>query len=470
MANTCLLLLVILSIVNTSLQDTNDNEVDVEDINPLAEAASAILKEQNAENIGAMVNNFMQSGGAAQLGGMLSKFGSENAGQLLQGLGSLMSSSKKEQDEDDTGGKLLEGLGSIVGALQGTGGGGEGGALLQGLGSLLGGQGEQGGQGGIDPAIIGSVISMFAQNQAQPSKPKKSKSPKKMVKVDSTKKDESNVDMGDLLSLAGSFFGQDEGKGQAGNLLSFLPMIMQTLGSFAGPEAEKRAESHSDHAWLLPPVLEKLHIMFDNFIHSDMGKYFINVIGAEKTFKVFADENGRFSYRKFVEMMENHSFRRHWIRLVTDRIADMLQYLTSAQYFINSFLKGQGFPKTTLFNPARPTESISALANYVAQKYFEVKIESKGYVKSAVKYVQDLIHLTQKNRNGGGSRELSDKLADTINLEIIEPMARVNRAYRFAKSVPVCDRYVLCLVNEENSNELESLPGLKNFCIKDQVC
>lgn len=38
------------------------------------------------------------------------------------------------------------------------------------------------------------------------------------------------------------------------------------------------------------------------------------------------------------------------------------------------------------------------------------------------------------------STELSHKLADTINLEIIEPIARVNRAYRFAKKVPKCDR------------------------------
>lgn len=41
----------------------------------------------------------------------------------------------------------------------------------------------------------------------------------------------------------------------------------------------------------------------------------------------------------------------------------------------------------------------------------------------------------------GDSKELSHKLADTINLEIIEPIARVNRAYRFAKKLPKCDRY-----------------------------
>lgn len=58
---------------------------------------------------------------------------------------------------------------------------------------------------------------------------------------------------------------------------------------------------------------------------------------------------------------------------------------------------------------------------------------------------QDLFKLAKKNgilaAENGDSRELSDKLADTINLEVIEPIARVNRAYRFATKVPQCDKY-----------------------------
>ncbi|KAJ8982723.1 hypothetical protein NQ317_019514 [Molorchus minor] len=195
MASNRLFLLVILSIVGNSLQDTSNNEIEEEEINPFAEAASAILKEQNAQNIGAMVNSFMQSGGAAQLGNVLSKFGGENAGQLLQGLASLVGSDQKEgRAEDgsnsavellvkikhkfensfcliefvrerkkvlkselklspfygtikaiitmirgDTTANLLEGLGSLMGAFQGggQGGGGDGvSAILQGLGSF----------------------------------------------------------------------------------------------------------------------------------------------------------------------------------------------------------------------------------------------------------------------------------------------------------------------------------------------
>lgn len=98
MAKYYFLFLVILMIFHPSLQDTNDNNVDTEDINPFAEAASAILKEQTAQNIGSMVTSFMQNGGAAKIGDAIAKLGSENAGQLLQGLGSLIGSNNKEEE------------------------------------------------------------------------------------------------------------------------------------------------------------------------------------------------------------------------------------------------------------------------------------------------------------------------------------------------------------------------------------
>ncbi|KAG5866258.1 hypothetical protein JTB14_005064 [Gonioctena quinquepunctata] len=357
-----------------------------------------VLKKQNAQNLGAAFQTFLERDGANMIGDAISNFGKENAGQILQGLGSLMANQggKKEGgDGEDTGTNVLEGLGSLMGALQGAGGGGAGDVvapLLQGLGSLIGGQG---GQGGIDPAMIGSMMNMFAQSMEKPRKGKPSK------KVDQKRaKNEPKFDMSSLLSIAGSFLEQTKAGGGSdeGNLLTYLPLIAQFIGSFSGPEAERRARQHDDHAWSLPPYLEKWHIIFDHFIHSDMGKYVISALGAEKTFKVFSDGEGRFSYQKFGELMENHSFRRHWIRMVTDRIAGFLQYaadptvyktyFSSGHFLLNSYLNSLGFPQTTLFDPARPVETISALANHVAKIYFDFPIQSKEYVQSAVSYVQ----------------------------------------------------------------------------------
>ncbi|CAG9821983.1 unnamed protein product [Phaedon cochleariae] len=605
MASNYLLLLVIICCISKSFQNTKDNTID--DSSPYEEVASDIRKEQNGQNFGALFTNFMETEGANIMGDALSNFGKENAGQLLQGLGSLLAANAKQEKETQKNfparltrrveashpfvvtletcrtslskdlfiqrtarlwntlprevfpeadnlqkfkknknsypdaPNVLEGIGALMGALgganQGGAGGNDAGALLQGLGSLLG---NKEGQGGLDPAVIGNMLNMFVQSQGDSktgtkSKDSKTKNPKKAEK---SRSDQPDFDIGDLLSLASNFIGQpqtgkkglriervslslhkiilgegvwaessticfgryrlgniveeysstlaslnvtgkDKNGGQEGNFMSYLPMIMQLINSFTGPEAESRAKSHESHSWLLPPFLEKLHVVFDHFINSDIGKQIIAALGAEKTFKVFLDEQGKFSYQKFGEMMENHSFRRHWIRLLTDRIAGFLvyvshptvykSYLATGQIFLNGYLKSQGFPKAALFDPAKPVETISALVNHIAKTYFDVRIKSKEYVKPAVIYVKDLLKLLEKNgpiQSSGSHNEFTDKLTDTINLEIIEPLARVNRAYRFAKSVPKCDRYVLCLVNEDNQNEVKSLPGLKNLLYK----
>lgn len=64
-------------------------------------------------------------------------------------------------------------------------------------------------------------------------------------------------------------------------------------------------------------------------------------------------------------------------------------------------------------------------------------------------------------KEGLDSRALSTKITDSVNLEIIEPLARVYRAYRFAKRVPECDKYILCIINQDDPNLIESIPGLR---------
>jgi hypothetical protein len=48
------------------------------------------------------------------------------------------------------------------------------------------------------------------------------------------------------------------------------------------------------------------------------------------------------------------------------------------------------------------------------------------------------------------SHEIESKLADTLNGEVIEPMLRVWRAYRYGTRHPQCDRYVICAVNQHD--------------------
>lgn len=70
------------------------------------------------------------------------------------------------------------------------------------------------------------------------------------------------------------------------------------------------------------------------------------------------------------------------------------RYLSAFQHFINSLLKGQGYPKTTLFDINRPTETITAAVNYFAKHSLNYKLNAKQYVKPAVEYVQVSIEIS----------------------------------------------------------------------------
>lgn len=86
----------------------------------------------------------------------------------------------------------------------------------------------------------------------------------------------------------------------------------------------------------------------------------------------------------------------------------------------NGFLKSQGYPKTTFFDPARPSETISNLVDHIAKRHLSVKVDSRTYVKPAVSYIKELLKLGQARGllQKFNATDLSDKLTDTLNLEV----------------------------------------------------
>lgn len=46
-------------------------------------------------------------------------------------------------------------------------------------------------------------------------------------------------------------------------------------------------------------------------------------------------------------------------------------------------------------------------------------------------------------------------------MQVIEPVLRVHRAYRFATRSPHCDKYVLCEINSHDPSEQLGLAGFK---------
>lgn len=319
-------ILVFTLLLTLTKQETSDNEID-DKATAFADVAQSLLQDQN---IGSLVNNFMQSDGGRQLGSAL--MGAVSNGQVMEGLGSILSQTGGNKD-------------------------------------------------GFDPSIITNVLAMMTSNSGRSS--------------------QGGFDFGDLLSTAGAFFSQE------GNAESFMDYLPTLLSSFT---ANVPKTSHADHDWFLPPVLERFHVFFEQFFNSETGQYVLNSLGLDKFMKLFADQNGNFSYDKFVELVENQSFRRYWLKIATSRMTTAIsyisnpklqkKYLASAQQFINSFLKANGFPKSTLFDPTRPVETLTALANYVSREYMGYKIDAKQYVKPAVEYAKvlcvkcmDVVHI-----------------------------------------------------------------------------
>ncbi|KAF2892609.1 hypothetical protein ILUMI_13567 [Ignelater luminosus] len=351
-------LTIILMIFALGTASSNDAKKDTleNDIHAYAQMASSFLNEANTDNLGGIISNLVQSEGGKQLGDMLMGMGNnKNTNQILQSLGSLISQS--------------------------------GGA-----------------NGGFDPTILTSMLNVFQTSE-----------------TDGKKQD--GADASDLLSMFGNLMGQEGGME---TVMGVLPLLMNTVSSFTGDEAQKRIDDHSSHSWYLPPVLEKVHLLFDHFMNSELGKSLMKSIGTEKFIKVFTDANGKFNFSKFLQLLENHSFRKHWIEMVTRRIAVMVSYfadpkiqkrfLTTVQYFINSFLKSQGFPKSSMFDPAKPTETLSAFLNFMFKKYLGYKINAKQYVKPAVDYVQS---------TGKEILPTQENYTDT-QLELLDPINRNN--------------------------------------------
>jgi len=68
--------------------------------------------------------------------------------------------------------------------------------------------------------------------------------------------------------------------------MNLLPLIMQAVSSFAGPEGQSTQERHKSHAWVLPPFLEHLHVLWDHFSNSELADALYEKSGVNKIMKV----------------------------------------------------------------------------------------------------------------------------------------------------------------------------------------
>jgi len=429
------LLVITFASLHVTLSETDD------DTPAFIETARGIFDDSKpgTPDLGNLISNFIQSDSAKQMGSMLLNSGAmgmaggggggEMSGQILQMIGNLMMENNKPKTKtrnkrnDDAPGLDLAAIGNVL-------------------------------------SMVNSLSSGVNSGEAR------------------SNGDDENFDFGSLISFASNFISQNNGghSGEGIDFMSYIPSIMEFVSSFYGPQAEHIAHQHAGHAWFLPPMFEKIHVFADQFINSNFGRDIVNRIGAEKFVKVFSDETGNFSVKKFTELLENHSFRRFWLKSVVGRLSEVIvyvaqpeiqkKYTTTAEFFLNSFLKGIGLPNSILYDRHRPKETLPPLIDFLIKKYLGIPFQSKQYVVPAVQYGEDLVRLAEKKGFLGrtvNSAELTHRLTETVNMEIIEPLTRVNRAVRYVKAHPKCAAYVLCIANQSGEEEHLSLPGVKKF-------
>uniref|UniRef100_A0A1A9W5N9 Uncharacterized protein n=1 Tax=Glossina brevipalpis TaxID=37001 RepID=A0A1A9W5N9_9MUSC len=420
-----------------------------DDSNPLLDMASMFIQEAFSNQN----NNAGRSDGAngAGLAGVVSL------------LGSFMQTNVGNQNTDAGSGamQILSGIGTLL-----ANAGGNNGRL-----SNSGGDGGVGG-GGFDSSLIGNVLEMFTQTDTN------EVDNDSQASANSKRNAGGSIDFSSIIQIASAFINQNNNKNHRnserekrsidssnGNaienesgLMELLPLIMDAVNSFNGAEGQQIHEKHKGHAWVLPPFLEHIHVLWDHFSNSELGEALYERSGVNQILKGFKDRNGKLEFNKLFESLNNQSFRRRWIKSATLYLADWASYFANpdvysryfqtAQLMFNGFLKAQGYPKNTHFDPARPSETISNLIDYIAKHNLNVKIDSRQYVKPAVGYSKELLKLGQaRGLLQFNATDLSDKLTDTLNLEVIEPVLKVHRAYRYISKQPQCDRYVLCQLN-----------------------
>lgn len=269
-------------------------------------------------------NPFMEL--AAALGGAAGGNGGGGGAGALGGIVSLVGNLMQNQDSGKANGGGANNIGSII----------------AGVSSLFanGGAGGGGG-GGFDPSIIGNVIEMFAGGNSDNGNNQRAKR--------GAATENSGPNWESMLDIAMTFMGNQNngggGGGQqkrrsaddnsvGGGLMSLLPMVMNVVNSFNSPEGEKIAAQHKDHAWILPPFLEKIHIIWDHFQQSELAQVLWVQTGLNKVFKGFTDREGKMDYPKLFKSLENQSFRRRWIKAATDYAADFANYIANPDVYM----------------------------------------------------------------------------------------------------------------------------------------
>lgn len=193
--------------------------------------------------------------------------------------------------QNQNGGGIASIIGSFMqpeGGKSNGGGGGGAAQILSGIGSLIS---NSNGGNGFDPSMIVNVIEMFTAGGDNSGGGGGARKQKRSVD-DNEVQPQEGLGLDTILNVVSAFVNTNKNQGNRDNkpqdegFMSLLPVVMQAINSFSGPEGEKTQAKHKEHAWVLPPFLEKIHVMWDHFSNSELAEVLWKKSGVYSIFKV----------------------------------------------------------------------------------------------------------------------------------------------------------------------------------------
>lgn len=266
-----------LCVICTSSHTAQKNKHKFDESNPFLDIATTFLQETFAN----------QASGGGGRGGS-NGVGTSGIAGIAQLIGSLVQQDGPKSNNGGLGAaQILTGISQLINANSGTSGGGGDGS---------------GNSAGFDPSIIGNVIEMFTaagggggdntDDDIDPPQVKRRKRANHSAQ-------DNGIGIDTILNIASAFMGNSnnvDGQTDKANdgLMTLLPMVVQAINSFSGPEGEKVQAKHKDHAWVLPPLLERIHVLWDHFSNSELAEALWEKSGINQIFKVSQCDNTQF--------------------------------------------------------------------------------------------------------------------------------------------------------------------------------
>ncbi|KAK9501226.1 hypothetical protein O3M35_011980 [Rhynocoris fuscipes] len=265
---------------------------------------------------------------------------------------------------------------------------------------------------------------------------------------------------------AGNDIEDNAGGGPLDLLATFVPLLLQQQGHkhYDDPALEdvQGHEQFDRITNLFPSIISQIWEMLKS---SGAWGELWDKSGLGKTLSLFNGPEGRLRLEAAVRSLENHQFRKKWLRSMVAFVMEYVKqfadpamqkrYTANTVSFVNSILISQGYKPHEIFNRGQPfDESLIRVIDLVSRRTFGISVDSAKYIRPVSKYFNELVGVGRGTSVSQlTARETEDKLADMLNQEVLEGILRVWQGHKYTLRHQKCDKYILCELNRPDTTQ-----------------